>query len=81
MIRQNQLHLIRTAVLDKTMNDVAKDLGVNRMRVKRYETGESYAPSGYLNDYAARYGIGFESLEPLREFEKALDKVKRTLSN
>jgi len=78
MIRQDQLRLIRVAILDKTMKEVADELGVNRMRVKRYEIGEQQAPQGYLNDFASFYGIGFDTVDKIREFEKTLTEIQRT---
>lgn len=78
MIRQDQLKTIRLAVLQKSKQDVARDLNLPRMRVTRYETGETAAPQNYLNEFAFRYGISFDTIEKLRELENVLQDIERT---
>ncbi len=77
MIRRDQLRLIRVAILGNTVKEVAEDLGVSRMRVMRYENGEQKAPHDYLNDFARVYGFGWDTIDKLRNFEKALAEVQR----
>jgi len=77
MIRANQLKLMRITILDRNITEMAADLGVNRMKVKRIETGESKTDPKYLQRFSKTYGIKPETAEALRELERAIEKAQR----
>lgn len=78
VIRPDQLKLLRVTILDRNLTEAAGDLGVSYMRVKRMETGENRVTNGYLRKFSDVYGITFETVEALREVERAIEKTQQT---
>ncbi|ASF41571.1 hypothetical protein CEH05_20485 (plasmid) [Halobacillus halophilus] len=76
-INQKQLRIVRTAVLDKSILELSKDLGVDRMKATRQERGETFPDRDYLSKFSTVYGIGFDAIEKVGELEKVIENVQK----